>query len=161
MDKKQLLMIAAVCGGLLFLGALLPWWSASVGPISMSVSGTDFTLGVFILILGLAGGAAALAMALGKTDIVKLTEKQYAMIAAGAIGLAALFALIKFFDLKDPSGVGGKSIGIWLCLLAGIGGTVCMVMVLRQMGVIPESGSGDGGDSGSGDGGDSGSGDGD
>ena len=142
MEKKQLLLIAAVCGGVLFLGSLLAWVKApsvefmgqTVG--GGSISGTQFTVGVFVLILGLVGGAAALAMALGKTDIVKLAPKQYALIAAGALGLAALLSIIKFFE------IGPKGIGIWLCFLAGIGGAACMFLVLRQMGVIPESAGG-------------------
>ena len=43
MDRKQLILIAAICGGVIVLGTLLPWVTTEgLMGMSVSVSGTVF-----------------------------------------------------------------------------------------------------------------------
>ncbi len=126
MSAKQLGMFIAICGAVVFIGCLLPWWSWS-GPFggSVSIGGTSSTMGVFALILGLAGGGGGVAVWQGKTASLPLNARQLACAILGAFGLAALFT---FIDVLRSSGGewgsvgGGKSFGIYLTLIAALAG---------------------------------------
>jgi hypothetical protein len=141
MDRKQLILIAAVCGGVILLGTLLPWVSTSA-PLGMSVTvaGTGTGLGPWVLILGLLGGAAALLIHLGKVgQFVKLTELQHLYVAAGAFGLATLFLLIQFMQsyyqtqtVMGQSYGSSRGIGLWIALLGALGGEAASLMLVKN-----------------------------
>src|SRR5688572_27186813 len=111
--RKQLILSAAIGGGVAALGTLLPWysWSVEAGPFSSSgsISGLDTgAKGVLVPLCGLAGGAAALLVHLGKAGtLVKLNEMQHLWIATGALGLCLLLSLIQFFSSYSQAGWSG------------------------------------------------------
>jgi hypothetical protein len=140
MDRKRLTLIMAVCGGLAALGSLLPWATVKSFGGSISASGVESTYGVFVLILGLAAGAAALLVYLGKVgQLIKLDERQHLFIALGCFALALLFTLIQFFSsgYQSVSVMGtevgaSRGFGLWLALLATIGGAGAAFMTVRN-----------------------------
>lgn len=150
MDRKQLILIAAICGGVIVLGTLLPWVSTSAPlGMSVSVSGTGTGMGPWVLILGILGGAAALLIHLGKVgQFVKLTELQHLYVAAGAMGLATIFLLIQFMQgyYKTEIVMGqaygnSRGTGLWISLLGALAGEGAALMVLKQTtgSVLPPS----------------------
>jgi hypothetical protein len=135
-DKKQLTMIAAVCGAATVLGTLLPWWSISVGPISTSASGIDWGGGVVVLLLGAAAAVMFGATALGKGDKVPLPDKTKTLVGMSCLAVAALLTVIKFLDMGS-GGLGGvvsRGIGLWLTTAATVVGTVAGVMLFKAGG---------------------------
>ena len=133
MNQMKAAMYTAICAAVVFLGTLLPWWSASYsGPlvsISSSLNGFQYGNGTFTFILCLVGGAAAAAIWKGKTQGLPLNAKQLSMAALGGMGLGALLTLIDL--LRSPGGVSagmgsaGKGIGIYLTLLGAGAGAYC------------------------------------
>jgi hypothetical protein len=139
MDKKSLTLAAAICGAVTAIGTLLPWATAKTFMMEVSAAGTESTKGVFVLILGLLGGAAALLVHLGKVgQIVKLDEKQHVLIGLGCFALAIILILTTFVDggYKTQTVMGqefgaSRGIGLWLCLLASLAGGAALFMVLK------------------------------
>ena len=139
MDQKKAAMYAAICGAIVFIGVLLPWYSVSAsGPmsesarvgISGSANGTqgDF-MGTFTLIFGLIGGGAAALIWKGAKGL-PMSPKQLSLVALGMLGLGALFTLIDVVSHGKGVDIGlglsaGKSFGIYLTLLAALAGTYC------------------------------------
>jgi hypothetical protein len=140
MDRKQLALIAAICGAVVFVGVLLPWVSVNMGQMgSATANGTEggFDGGVIILILGIVGAAAAALAWSGNTKMVPVAPQQQLLIGTGALAVAALLTVINFFKDFGPSiqGMGAsRGIGLYLTLLASLGGTAAMVMLLRKGG---------------------------
>ena len=151
MDRKKLSMIAAICGGLVFLGMILPIASVSFLGQSKSFNGFDGDTwggGVIALILSVAAGAAALLVFLDKTDAVPLDGRQLLFLGVGAFGLSALLVLIQFFsgDYKtaEVSGItmgASRGIGLYLMVLATLGGAAACFLATKH---APSSGGGDG-----------------
>lgn len=117
-------LYALIAAGVGVIAMFLPWWKISLGGffgggMSSSINGMR-DLGI-IAFLGFA--AAGVLTFLG--DKSKPFEGQFKMIAAGAFAGAALFTLIQFIRASSFT-----SFGIWLSLLAGIGGAV-IVYVLK------------------------------
>lgn len=149
MGAKQISLYAAICGAVVFVGVLLPWYSVSydfgaaggligmAGRQSHSWNGTEGEfMGTFTLILGILAGGLALLTYLGKAGALPFNAKQLAFVVAGAFGLATL---LTFIDLMrrtgDVSGTGvsaGKSFGIYLTFLAAIAGTGLSVLLIQK-----------------------------
>jgi hypothetical protein len=109
--QKMYALVAAVVG---IIGCFLPWWSFGyTGLYAVSVNGLH-ELGI-LAFLGFI--AAAVVSFLGNKALP--FEGQMKMIAAGAFALAALITLIQFLRVMS-----GSSFGIWISLIAGIGGVV-------------------------------------
>ncbi len=145
MERKQLTLIAAICGAVTFLGVLMPWGviSTDLGPLgtrSHSWNGTEAPFqGGFVLVLGLAGGAAALLVFLGKTSLIKLDEQKHYFIAIGCFGLGLLLTFIDFVSDYGTHSVMGitayevdRGIGVFLTLLACAGGGVASFLALKK-----------------------------
>ncbi len=132
MDKKQLTMIAGVGGAVAAVGTLLPWWSASAGPFSMSASGIDWGGGVIVLLCAAAGAVLFGATALGKGDKIPMPEKTKGLVGTACLGVAALLVVIKFFDMpSDPMGVTSRGLGMWLSLAGALAGVGAAVVLMR------------------------------
>lgn len=111
--QKLYALIAAAVG---FISVLLPWWSYG---FLGSISGLR-DLGVIVFLAFIAAGALCF---LG--DKTKPFDGQFKLIAAACFAGAALFTLIQFIRLSN-----GTSFGIWLSLIAGVGGAI-IVYVLK------------------------------
>jgi hypothetical protein len=144
--RKQLVLGAAIGGGVAALGTLLPWASAygtgafaGMVPAS-SWSGIDSGKGWFVLILALVGGGAALLVHLGKAgQVVKqLNETQHLWASLGALGVALIVVLVQFFNdgyqsqefMGTKVGV-SRGFGLWLCLLGSAAGAAAAFMATR------------------------------
>jgi len=118
--QKMYAFIAAIVG---VIACFLPWWSFSFGGFGLgagySINGMH-DLGI-LAFLGFVG--AGVVTFLG--DKAKPFEGQLKLIAAGAFALAALISLIQFLRIST-----GTSFGIWISIIAGIGGAV-IVYVLK------------------------------
>jgi hypothetical protein len=119
-------LYALIAAGIGVIAMFLPWWKISFGGIfglgggmSTSINGMR-DLGI-LAFLGFAG--AGVVSFLG--DKTKPFDGQFKLIAAGCFAGAGLFTLIQF--LRQTS---FTSFGIWLSLIAGIGGAV-IVYVLK------------------------------
>jgi hypothetical protein len=140
MGRKQLALVAAACGVIAAFGALLPWVTVEF-VVTQTASGVDSAKGVFVLLLGLLGGAAAAVVGLGKTgQLLKLDEVQHLYIAIAALGLAFLLAVTSFFG-NQFAGVElqgerldfvSRGIGLWLSLLGSLGGGVAAFLATRK-----------------------------
>jgi hypothetical protein len=141
MDRKQLGLVLAILAVVTLVGCVLPWYSAKSevenalsnvpeayrgfarGMIERAakdttVSGTNSHFkGVFVLILGLIGGAAGLVLFLGKEKQVPLDWRQLFFVSLGAFGLGALLV---FLDLVREEGI--NAFGGWLAFLATLAG---------------------------------------
>jgi hypothetical protein len=99
----------------LFLSVFFTWYSADVGPISVTASGTDVGGIVWLVFL-----AALVAIAAWVIDLwvptVELPVPAW-QIAAGAGVVAVILIIIKIIDKPDGWGL---SWGIFLALLAAI-----------------------------------------
>ena len=119
--QKAYALIAAVLG---VIAMFLPWWKVSFGGI-FKMAGMGGSIngmhGVGVLaFIGFLG--AGIITALG--DKTKPFEGQPKLIAAGCFAGAALFTLIQFIRLSSFTGI-----GIWLSLIAGIGGALLVYVV--------------------------------
>lgn len=142
MDRKQLATVAVICGAVAFVAVLLPWYSVSAaGLVNYSANGTEVEFnGVFVILLSLLAGAAALLVVLGKTDLLPLDERQHLFAALGLFALAAIVTLIDAFrDLPSiSSGMGpmkseaGKSFGLYLTLIATAAGAAASLLATQK-----------------------------
>lgn len=118
-------LYALIAAGIGVIAMFLPWWKISFGGI-FKVSGMGASvngmheIGI-IAFLGFAGAAVLCFMG----DKTKPFEGQLKLIAAGCFAGAALITLIQFLRASSFTGI-----GIWLSLIAGIGGAV-IVYVLK------------------------------
>ena len=138
MDRKQLATIAVICGAVAFVAVLLPWYSVSTPMGGHSANGTEGEFnGVFVIVLSLLAGVAALLVVLGRTDLLPLDERQHVFASLVLFALAAVVTLLDVFsDLPSASsGMGiemGKSFGMYLTLLATLGGTVVTFLAVMK-----------------------------
>ena len=118
-------LYALIAAGIGLIAMFLPWWKISfggifnVGGMGASINGLH-GLGILVF-LGFAG--AGVLSFLG--DKTKPFDGQFKLIAAGCFAGAALITLIQFLRASSFTGI-----GIWLSLIAGIGGAV-IVYVLK------------------------------
>jgi len=142
MDRKQLATVAVICGAVAFVAVLLPWYSVSAaGLVNYSANGTEVEFnGVFVILLSLLAGAAALLVVLGKTDLLPLDERQHLFAALALFALAAIVTLIDAFrDLPSISSEmgpmkseAGKSIGLYLTLIATAAGAAASLLATQK-----------------------------
>jgi hypothetical protein len=118
--------IALGSGVLVFIASFLPWYGASGGGVSVSVTAWHglAAFGLILLLLSLFVTAAEL---FAKDSLPELPVK-YPLVEAGLAGLGALFVIIKSFDL--PSGGGfGVDYGLrW-------GGYILIILAIVQAGI--------------------------
>jgi hypothetical protein len=140
MTRKQLALIAAVCGAVAFVAALLPWASWSIPPQfgNVSIAGVKTTTGgtegefkgVWVIILGLLGGFHALLVHLGKhkqvLPFLPFDERQHLFMSAALFALACILTLTDF--LRDFPEQLSRGLGLWLALLATAGGAATAVL---------------------------------
>ena len=136
LTRKQLILGAAICGGVTALGCLLPWVThegmMGAGP---NFSGLNTSYGWIVFLAGIVAGAAALLVHLGKVgQLVKLTEIQHVYVAVGCFALACLVCLMQMSSsVYQTASVAGytigasRGLGLWLSLLGAIGGEVAVV----------------------------------
>jgi FtsH-binding integral membrane protein len=105
--QKLYALIAAAVG---FIAVFLPWWSFG---FFGSISGLH-DLGVLVFLAFIGAGVLCF---LG--DKTKPFDGQFKLITAACFAGAALFTLIQFIRIST-----GASYGIFLSLIAGIGGAV-------------------------------------
>lgn len=149
MDKKQLLMIAAIAGALTAIGSLMAWYSISgtspLGNISQSsgsIAGNTFE-GKLIFLGGLAAALCAGGLFLGKK--LPVPDKTAMLIALIGSVVAALLTLFNWPESTSVMGIsGGPGIGFWLCLLGSLAATAASFMGWQKLGgTLPKPPSGD------------------
>ena len=102
---------------LLFIDLFLPWWSFSIDELDISTSANAWDSGLGIL-------TGILLIALVVWEVLRLTGNAPEigvtpdLVTAVLAGLAALFALIVFFDAVGDAGIGAW-IGLILLLALG------------------------------------------
>ena len=138
--RKQLILGAAICGGVTALGCLLPWVThegmMGAGP---NFSGLSTSYGWIVFLAGIVAGAAALLVHLGKVgQLVKLTEVQHVYVAVGCFALACLVCLMQMSSsVYQTASVAGytigasRGLGLWLSLLGAIGGEAASFLAMR------------------------------
>ena len=117
-----------------------------IGSHSESANGTegDFN-GMFVIILSLLAGAAALLVVLGKTDILPLDERQHLFASLGLFALAVIVTLTDVFrDLPSKSGgmgdmqvEAGKGFGLYLTLIATAAGAAAAFLAVQKPSMAP------------------------
>jgi hypothetical protein len=139
-DAKKLSPLDWAVGGaglLALISLFLPWWGASFGPFSSSVSGWSTSYGWLGAILIIAAGAYLVAQRSG-VNLGKLPVGP-AVIVLGAATLGALIVILRWITIPSGSnGIAGFSygprIGLYFTLLAGIVQAVCAFLLFRASG---------------------------
>lgn len=147
MDAKKATMLAAICGVVVLIGVLMPWYSVStdfgevgapfrVRGMSNSANGTTSPFhGGFVIALALVGGLAAAFLWRGAPKGLPLSARGLAIVAVGAFALATLVTLLDVFrDLPSVSGPGfsaGRGIGMFVTLIAAGAGTFLSFLAMR------------------------------
>jgi hypothetical protein len=146
LTRKQLILGAAICGGLTALGCLLPWVThegfMGAGP---NFSGLNTTYGWIVFLAAIVAGAAALLLHLGKVgQFVKITEIQHVYVAIGCFGLASLICLVQMtssvYQTASVAGYtigAGRGLGLWISLLGAIGGEAASFLAMRAAAGAP------------------------
>ena len=111
--------IAWVAGLVLALSAFMSWYNGeSVEGPTVSVTGWNAgTLGKLVFVIGLAVLALAVLREVG-VELPPAVPESLAVVALGALG--TIVALIRLIDIPDTFAGSGRSIGIWIALLAAI-----------------------------------------
>jgi hypothetical protein len=136
-DWKRLSTLdRAIAGGGLvaFIAAFLPWYGASVGPFSVSVSGwsAGFTAWAGALLLT---AAAVLLVFLRSGGSFKLPSIGPAVLIAGLATLGLLLVIIRWSSFPRYRGIDvGARYGIYIALIAGIVEVGAAVMEMRASG---------------------------
>ncbi|MGA2529918.1 MAG: hypothetical protein ABSG36_12235 [Acidimicrobiales bacterium] len=139
-DTKRLSKLDwAVIGaaGLSFIALFLPWYGASFGIFSASVSGWSTSYGWFGALLIIAAG---IYLALQRSEVnlsaVPLTP---AVVVLGAASLGALIVVIRWITLPSGRGIDGAysygpRVGIFLTIVAGLVQVGAAVALFRASG---------------------------
>jgi hypothetical protein len=106
-------------GGLvLALGSFTAWYSVSEEGLTLSVIGWHTgVLGKLVFFVGLAVLAL---LALGATGFELPPSVPSGMVIAGLGALATIFVLARAIDIPDDYPSAGRSIGLWISLLAAL-----------------------------------------
>ncbi|HVG94238.1 MAG TPA: hypothetical protein VND21_07315, partial [Planctomycetota bacterium] len=153
MDAKKATMLAAICGAVILIGVLMPWYSISVrvgglgdqgvgfGGMAQSLNGTEGGYhGGFVIVLGVIAGLAAAFLWRGAPKALPVSSRGLAVIAVGGFGLATLVTLIDVFrDTGNVSGMrfpgvdfsAGRGAGMFITLLAAAAGAGLSFLALR------------------------------
>jgi hypothetical protein len=110
--------LAWLGGLMLALSAFTGWYSVSTNGISLSVIGWHSgALGKLVFFIGL---LALALLALRATGFELPPSVPLGMVIAGLGTLATIFVLIRLLDIPADFAPAGRSIGIWISLLAGL-----------------------------------------
>jgi len=126
----------AVVGGagVAFIAAFLPWYGATVGPFSVSVSGwsAGFTAWAGSLLLT----AAGVLLVLRRSGVsFALPNIAPTVLVAGVAALGLLLVIIRWISFPRYHGVDvGARYGIYLALIAGIVEVAAAVKEMRASG---------------------------
>jgi hypothetical protein len=106
-------------GGLvLALGSFTAWYSVSEEGLTLSVIGWHTgVLGKLVFFVGLAVLAL---LALGATGFELPPSVPSGMVIAGLGALGTIFVLARAIDIPDDYPSAGRSIGLWISLLAAL-----------------------------------------
>jgi hypothetical protein len=153
MDARKATMLAAVCGAVILVGVLMPWYSVSVrvaglggervavGGMAATVNGTEGDYhGGFVIVLGLLAGLAAAFLWRGAPKGLPVTPRGLGIVALGGHALATLVTLTDVFRTPERvSGMtipgvdvsSGRGIGMFVTLIAAAAGTYLSYLALR------------------------------
>lgn len=124
---RSLLIVAAICGGVVALGSLLPWASVSIGFASASVDGMSGD-GKITVVCGLVLLFASLAL---------MRERRWLYLVLAALG-ALIAAFTSIYDATNISNATGASslaivsvgVGLWLVVVGSIIGCLAIAKAL-------------------------------
>ncbi|MFL5959278.1 MAG: hypothetical protein ACJ75G_03285 [Gaiellaceae bacterium] len=119
--------------GVAFIAGFLPWWGASAGPYSVSVSGwsAGFTAWAGTLLLT----AAGVLLVLRRSGVTLPSRLGPSVLVAAVAALGLLLVIIRWVSLPRYRGVDvGARYGIYLALIAGIAEATAAVMQMRASG---------------------------
>jgi hypothetical protein len=126
--------------GLSFISLFLPWYGASYGGFSFSVSGWSTSYGWLGGLLIIAAGAY-LAMQRSEVNLTRVPITP-AVVVLGAAGLGALIVVLRWITLPSGhAGVGGVTVysygprvGIFLTIIAGLVQVGAAIALFRASG---------------------------
>jgi hypothetical protein len=127
LHRKKL--YALIVAGIALVSMLLPWVSINFLGVTRSWSG--FRGWGILSLIGIVG-VVVLTLSGNRTSNYTEEFKKYAMYCFGGIALGALL-----FLFRKNSALGGgfvelkTGIGLWLCLLAGLGGIALLYGLIR------------------------------
>ena len=136
-DWKRLSTLdRAIAGGgaISFIALFLPWWGASSGPFSVSISG--WSAGFTAWAGGLLLTAAALLLVLRRSGgAMPSLRVGPAVLVAGVAALGLLLVIIRWVSLPRYHGFGvGARYGLYVALIAGIVEVTAAVIEMRESG---------------------------
>jgi hypothetical protein len=125
----KLKLYALVVAGVAFVSLLLPWISVSF--LGMSESRNGFRDVGILSVVGVAG-VVILTLMGNKSEAYTEDFKKFTMLSFAAIALGAIIFLMR----KNSAGGFGivevkTGIGLWLCLLAGLGGVALLYGLIK------------------------------
>lgn len=119
--------------GVAFIAGFLPWYGASVGPFSVSVSGWSAGFSAWAGTLLLTG--AGVLLVLRRSGVKLSTAVGPAVLVAGIAALGLLLVVIRWISFPRYHGFDvGARYGIYLALIAGIVEVTAAVMAMRASG---------------------------
>jgi hypothetical protein len=124
----------AIGGAVSFIALFLPWWGASSGPFSVSISG--WSAGFTAWAGGLLLTAAAVFLVLRRAGATMPSLRAGpAVLVAGVAALGLLLVIIRWVSLPRYRGLGvGAKYGLYLALIAGIVEVTAAVIEMRASG---------------------------
>jgi hypothetical protein len=124
----------AIGGAVSFIALFLPWWGASSGPFSVSISG--WSAGFTAWAGGLLLTAAAVLLVLRRAGAAMPSLRVGpAVLVAGIAALGLLLVIIRWVSLPRYHGFGvGARYGLYVALLAGIVEVAAAVVEMRASG---------------------------
>lgn len=140
MNRKLLSLIAAICGAAGFISVFLTWASREIASgksesydaFELAEGGRLFETGTFVLIFCLLAGAATLLVHLRMTKVTRIDARQLLFLCVALFGLAALMTVIRFFhEAFEPDQI-SRGFGIYLAVLATVGGAVASFLAARK-----------------------------
>ena len=137
-DVKRLSTLDRVLVGsaaLALISLFLPWWGASAGGFSVSVSGFSTSYGWLGALLIVAAGVY-LVLHRSEVDLSKMPLTP-SLVVLGAAGLGTLIVILRWLTLPSSHsrfGSYGPMAGIYIAVIAGVAAVVCAVMMFRSSG---------------------------
>jgi hypothetical protein len=111
-------LLAWLGGLVLALGSFMSWYSVPADGILLSATGWHTgALGKLVFFVGLAVIAL---LALRATGVELPPTVPSGMVIAGLGALGTIFVLVRVIDIPDDYPGAGRSIGIWISLLAAL-----------------------------------------
>jgi hypothetical protein len=110
--------LAWLGGIVLALGSFTAWYSVSEEGLTLSVIG--WHTGIFGKLVFFVGLAVLALLALGATGFELPPNVPSGMVIAGLGALGTIFVLARAIDIPDDYPSAGRSIGLWISLLAAM-----------------------------------------